>query len=169
MQFAIGLPDEPVEHSGASGQHQEYHAVARHATARLCGFLHQMDIAVESNGRLRASRYEGRGAVESTPRSGPMKRILFVDDEASLLEGLRRLLRPQRARWETMFATGGEEALRMLDDCPFDVVVTDMRMPGMDGAELLKRVRDRFPCVVRIGLSCYTQMESTLQALTLAH
>ncbi len=98
-----------------------------------------------------------------------MKRILFVDDEASLLEGLRRLLRPQRARWETMFAAGGEEALRMLDHCPCDVVVTDMRMPGVDGAELLKRVRTRFPGVVRIVLSGYCDMESTLRAVTVAH
>jgi HD-like signal output (HDOD) protein len=98
-----------------------------------------------------------------------MKRILFVDDDPSLLEALRRMLRPQRARWETMFAGGGEDALRMLELSPFDVVVTDMRMPGMDGAQLLERVRDRFPGVVRIVLSGYCEMASTLRAVPVAH
>src|ERR1035437_1130520 len=94
-----------------------------------------------------------------------MKRILFVDDQPSLLEGLQRMLRPQRARWEPMFASGGEAALRMLEASPFDVVVTGMRMPGMDGAQFLECVRDRFPGVVRIILSGYCEMESTLRAV----
>jgi HD-like signal output (HDOD) protein/CheY-like chemotaxis protein len=98
-----------------------------------------------------------------------MKRILFVDDEAALLEGLRRMLRPQRARWDMMFAGGGESALRMMESCPFDVVVTDMRMPGMDGAQLLERVRERFPGVVRIVLSGFCDMESALRAVPVAH
>ena len=98
-----------------------------------------------------------------------MKRILFVDDQPSLLEGLQRMLRPQRARWEPMFASGGEAALRMLEASPFDVVVTGMRMPGMDGAQFLECVRDRFPGVVRIILSGYCEMESTLRAVPVAH
>ena len=100
---------------------------------------------------------------------GTMKHILFVDDEPSLLEGLRRMLRPHRARWDTMFASGGENALRMMQDSPFDVVVTDMRMPGMDGAQLLECVRDRFPGVVRIVLSGYCEMESMIRAAPVAH
>ena len=98
-----------------------------------------------------------------------MKRILFVDDEPSLLEGLQRMLRPQRTHWEMSFAGGGEEALRMLEGSLFDVVVTDMRMPGMDGAQLLGIVRDRFPGVVRIILSGYCEMESTLRAVPVTH
>lgn len=98
-----------------------------------------------------------------------MKRILFVDDEPSLLEGLRRMLRPQRARWEMMFASGGLDALRMLDESPFDIVVTDMRMPVMDGVQLLERVRERFPGMVRIVLSGYSDMGSTLRAVSVAH
>ena len=96
-------------------------------------------------------------------------RILFVDDEATLLEGLRRTLRPQRARWEMEFASGGLDALRMMDVSRFDVVVTDMRMPGMDGAQLLEQVRERFPRAVRIVLSGYCDMESTLRAVNFAH
>src|ERR1035437_3732569 len=67
-----------------------------------------------------------------------------------------------------MFARGGEAALRMLEASPFDVVVTGMRMPGMDGAQFLECVRDRFPGVVRIILSGYCEMESTLRAVPVA-
>jgi len=82
-----------------------------------------------------------------------LKHVLFVDDEPSLLDGLRRKLRLHRAYWDVQFANGGEEALRMLRASSFDVVVTDMRMPGMDGAQFLGHVPDQFPAVVRIVLS----------------
>lgn len=98
-----------------------------------------------------------------------MKRILFVDDDPNLLEGLRRMLRPHRARWDMMFANGGEAGLRMLEVGFCDVVVTDMRMPGMDGAQFLELVRVRFPGAVRIVLSGNCEMESTLRAVPVAH
>ena len=66
-----------------------------------------------------------------------MRRVLFVDDEPKILEGLRRMLRPQRHDWEMAFAPGGEAALAMMEASPFDVIVSDMRMPGIDGATLL--------------------------------
>ena len=66
-------------------------------------------------------------------------RILFVDDEVNLLLGLRRMLRSQRDVWEVDFAEGGEEALAKLAEQPFDVLVSDMRMPGMDGAAFLSK------------------------------
>jgi len=98
-----------------------------------------------------------------------MKRILFVDDEPRILEGLQRTLRPQRKLWEMAFANGGREALTALESEPFDVVVTDMRMPGMDGADLLAAVRDRFPAVVRIVLSGYFDTETAMRAVPVAH
>jgi YesN/AraC family two-component response regulator len=63
-------------------------------------------------------------------------RILFVDDEPLILDGLRRSLRPFHKEWDTAYAAGGEEALSMLEREPVDVIVTDMRMPVMDGAML---------------------------------
>jgi HD-like signal output (HDOD) protein len=98
-----------------------------------------------------------------------MKRILFVDDEPCLLDGLKRMLRPQRKEWDTAFANGGEQALAMLAAVPFDVIVTDMRMPVMDGAQLLERVQKRFPGVIRIILSGQFEMDAALRAAPVAH
>ena len=60
-------------------------------------------------------------------------RIVFVDDEPNLLAGLRRMLRIKRDVWDTQFAESGQQALALMAEQPFDVVVSDMRMPGMDG------------------------------------
>ena len=62
-----------------------------------------------------------------------MKKILFVDDETNLLDGLQRMLRSMRKEWQMAFVPGAREALEILGNDSFDVIVTDMRMPGMDG------------------------------------
>ena len=80
-------------------------------------------------------------------------RILFVDDEPNVLDGLRRMLRGMRHQWQMSFATNGHEALEILDGQPYDVVVSDMRMPGMDGVQLLTEIKKRHPTIVRIVLS----------------
>jgi len=98
-----------------------------------------------------------------------VRRILFVDDEPKILEGLQRMLRPMRKEWEMVFANRAEEALRILADSPFDVVVTDMRMPEMDGAHLLAEVQKQFPGVVRLVLSGYFEMEMAMRAVPVAH
>ena len=98
-----------------------------------------------------------------------MKRIIFVDDEPKILDGIRRMLRPMRREWEMVFAGGGEAALAELEAAPFDVVVSDMRMPGMDGATLLKHVQERFPNVVRIVLSGQTDPKAALRVVPVAH
>jgi putative nucleotidyltransferase with HDIG domain len=96
-------------------------------------------------------------------------RILFVDDELSILEGLQNLLRKQRHVWDMVFSLGGEAALAELQKGPFDVIVSDMRMPGMDGATLLTAVRDAYPNVARIVLSGQAERESLARALPVAH
>lgn len=98
-----------------------------------------------------------------------MIRVLFVDDEASLLSGLRRMLYSMRGHWEMHFANGGAEALGVLRSQSIDVLVTDMRMPEMDGAQLLAQVRAEFPEVVRIILSGYSELASMLRGLPVAH
>ena len=98
-----------------------------------------------------------------------LRRLLFVDDDANVLSGLQRLLRPMRQEWQMRFASGGAEALAILSDAPFDVIVTDMRMPGMDGAALLDEVSRSYPGVARIVLSGHADRESTLRVVGPAH
>ncbi|MEZ4699126.1 MAG: response regulator [Rhodothermales bacterium] len=98
-----------------------------------------------------------------------MRRILFVDDESRILDGIRRMLRPYRNEWDMQFASSGEEALSMLASAPFDVIVSDMRMPGMDGSELLSRVQKDYPDIVRIVLSGHAELSAMLRALSVAH
>lgn len=96
-------------------------------------------------------------------------RVLFVDDEPRILDGVRRSLRGQRGQWDMSFVTGGAEALDLLGQSPHDVVVSDMRMPGMDGAELLTLVSHRHPEVARIVLSGHTEPEAALRVAMVAH
>ena len=97
------------------------------------------------------------------------KRILFVDDEPMLLTGLKRSLRPMRGEWEMVFAAGGEEALAAIDRQAFDIIVTDMRMPGMDGAQLLEEVQKRSPQTLRMVLSGQSDRETILRSVNPAH
>lgn len=98
-----------------------------------------------------------------------MKRILFVDDETRLLEALKRTLRPLHDECDLRFVTSGLEALQMLDREPFDMLITDIRMPGMDGSELLAAVREQHPEVTRIILSGTTDLDLTVQTAVTAH
>jgi len=97
------------------------------------------------------------------------KRILFVDDEPMILNGLQRTLRKMRHEWEMMFVSSGTEALQILDANPMDVVVTDLKMPEMDGSQLLREIKNRQPHVVRIVLSGHVKHDMTLQSLQIAH
>lgn len=96
-------------------------------------------------------------------------RVMFVDDESRILSGIERALMMQDNEWEYLFANSGQEALAMLEEQPVDVVVSDMRMPFMDGAELLSQVRHRWPATIRIILSGYSEPDATLRMLDVAH
>src|ERR1051326_6396191 len=99
----------------------------------------------------------------------PLKRILFVDDESNVLQGLRRMLRPFRDKWECEFAGSGGEALDLMNRRPADVIVSDMMMPGMNGAELLEQVRRCHPKTVRLILSGHAERELILKCVSCAH
>ena len=101
--------------------------------------------------------------------TAPSLRVVFVDDEPYVLQALSRLLRPMRAEWQMEFAPSAPAALEILAQGPFDAVVTDMRMPGMDGAELLDEVKRRHPHVVRIVLSGQADQASVLRSLGSTH
>ncbi len=98
-----------------------------------------------------------------------VKHILFVDDEQQILDGLRDVLRKERRQWDMVFALGGVAALEELAKRPFDVVVSDMRMPGMDGVAFLQAVKERHPAVARIVLSGHAEQDMVLRALPVAH
>ena len=97
------------------------------------------------------------------------KRILFVDDEPMILQGIQHSLRDMRAEWEVKLANSGAEALETMAQTPFDVVITDMRMPGMDGAQLLDLVKVKFPRTVRIILSGQSDRETILRSVGPSH
>ncbi len=92
-----------------------------------------------------------------------------MDDEPNILMGLRRMLRIMRHEWEMRFAESGSDALAMLDREPFDVVVSDIRMPDMDGSQLLQKVKRSYPMIVRIVMSGHSEHEMILKSVRLAH
>ncbi|MFQ5753214.1 MAG: response regulator, partial [bacterium] len=97
------------------------------------------------------------------------KRILFVDDEVNVLQGLQRMLRSMRNEWQMEFALCGQKALEIMSQTPFDMIVSDMRMPGMDGAELLNEVMQRYPDIVRIILSGQASKEEIIKSIGPTH
>ena len=98
-----------------------------------------------------------------------LKRILFVDDEPLVLMGLQRSLRSMREEWEMVFANGGPAALEAIGRQTFDIVVTDMKMPGMDGAQVLEEVKKRSPQTLRMILSGQADRETVLRCVNPAH
>jgi response regulator RpfG family c-di-GMP phosphodiesterase len=108
-----------------------------------------------------ASEVPALTAAASAP--GAAWTVLCVDDEPSILSALKRVLRSEDCK--VLLAGGGLEALALLEEHPVDVVVSDMRMPGMDGAELLAQVRARWPGTSRILLTGYADMKATIAAI----
>jgi HD-like signal output (HDOD) protein/CheY-like chemotaxis protein len=98
-----------------------------------------------------------------------LPRVLFVDDEPAILAGLSRMLRPLRHEIQSEFVGSGVEALERLLKEPFDVVIADIRMPGMDGAALLEAVQRLHPHVIRIVLSGHADVSAALRAVPVAH
>ncbi|WP_026601201.1 HD domain-containing phosphohydrolase [Methylomonas sp. 11b] len=89
--------------------------------------------------------------------------LLFVDDEPNVLKALRRLFRG--AEYQVYMAEGGADGLEILAQHPIDLIISDMRMPQMDGAEFLTRAAERWPNIVRILLTGYADIESTIAAV----
>lgn len=98
-----------------------------------------------------------------------MTRVLFVDDEPILLRSMARALRGREIAWEPRFAGSGTEALLALEREPFDIVVSDVRMPGMDGVTLLGHVRDRHPHVARFALTGQSAVADGARAVGAIH
>ena len=97
------------------------------------------------------------------------RQILFVDDEPEYLTLLQGILQPAEPGWEMKFASGGLQALEMMNRTRFDVVVTDMCMPEMDGAELLQEIMRRSPQTMRIIVSGRLDRENILRLTIPTH
>ncbi|KAA0985369.1 HD domain-containing phosphohydrolase [Pseudomonas sp. ANT_J28] len=90
-------------------------------------------------------------------------KVLLVDDEESILNSLRRLLRGQP--YELLLATSGAQALEIMEQHSIDLVMTDARMPNMDGATLLARIHQLYPTITRILLTGYADMPTIIKAI----
>ena len=97
------------------------------------------------------------------------RHLLFVDDEPRILDGLRRQLHAKRDEWDMAYAVSSAEALQLLAQKPYDVVISDMRMPEMDGAQLLQAVRELYPNTARLVLSAQSDKDTLIRALGPAH
>ncbi|MEZ7197096.1 response regulator [Pseudodesulfovibrio karagichevae] len=96
-------------------------------------------------------------------------RLLFVDDETNVLAALRRMLRNKRDHWDMALVNSGQAALEALGKVRFDVIVSDIKMPGMDGAELLTRVKDAYPGTIRIALSGQVDLNEVIRSIRSVH
>ena len=92
-----------------------------------------------------------------------MHTVLFVDDDANILKAIQRILRNERM--DVITASGGQEALNILEKTDIEVVVSDQDMPGMSGVELLSRIRDQHPATVRMMLTGFTAMDVAVEAV----
>jgi CheY-like chemotaxis protein len=111
-------------------------------------------------------------AFSAPPTSGPsvrLPRVLLVDDDPIVLRALRRLLLGARPGWEIDMAESVEAALLLIEAKAYDVVVTDLHMPVLDGLSLLERLRAEQPSVMRVIHSSHVESLSPEQAQELAH
>lgn len=95
--------------------------------------------------------------------------VLFVDDDDSIINGLRRMMHPMRNKWELFYVTGGKEALDLLEKTKIDVIISDIRMPVIDGNQLLTQIKAKYPHIVRITLSGYANDSLALRNARIVH
>jgi HD-like signal output (HDOD) protein len=95
--------------------------------------------------------------------------LLLVDDEPEIINGYRRILHSMKNEWGLFFALSGEEALEILKVEQIDVVITDMRMPSMDGTMLLSKVKKYYPQTLRLILSGHIDEQKAVNATGVAH
>jgi len=98
-----------------------------------------------------------------------MRNILFVDDDRDLLDSVRARLYKHRHDWNMRFVLSGDEAIAAMEQQQFDLVVSDVRMPGMDGGQLLTVVKQRWPDAMRIIVSGYSDPVQAVRLTSLAH
>lgn len=96
-------------------------------------------------------------------------KILFVDDQQNILSGLERMLHAMRNEWDMKFCSSGKDALLLMEKQCFDVIIADIKMPDLDGAQLLKKVEEICPATIRFILSGHSDQELVFQTVGHAH
>ena len=91
--------------------------------------------------------------------------ILFVDDEPLILKAIENSLYRQRKIWSMKFATSGQGALEILSETSCAVVISDMRMPGMDGIQLLQEVKEKYTNIIRVMLTGTADIQTAIDAI----
>ena len=91
--------------------------------------------------------------------------ILFVDDEPLILKAIENSLFRKRKLWSMKFATSGQTALEILDEAACAVIISDMRMPGIDGIQLLQKVKERYPHIIRVMLTGTADVQTAIDAI----
>lgn len=98
-----------------------------------------------------------------------LPKILFVDDEDRILQGLKRMLRPLSSSYELLFASSADEALKIICKEKINIICSDMKMPQKDGAQLLAEIQNIAPSTIRLVLSGQAEESHILRALPYAH
>lgn len=99
------------------------------------------------------------------PTDTKLAHILVVDDEGAIRYSISKTL--QRVGYQVSAAASGEEALAMLDEHDIDVVLTDIRMPGLTGVELLARIKEKAPDAIVILMTAYASLGTAVESLRL--
>jgi DNA-binding NtrC family response regulator len=115
--------------------------------------------------RLREAVRSERPRGEAVLTLGPQVRVLLVDDEVELLESLQPVL--ERRGLKVMTAASGEKGLAILDETVIDVVVLDIKMPGLDGLEVLRRIKAKRPEVEVVLLTGHPTLDTAREGLKL--
>lgn len=97
------------------------------------------------------------------------KRILMVDDDHSVLDGIRRLLHRRKDEWKIEFVTNGSDALSVMRKNKYDIIISDLLMPGMNGVILLEKVKQKYPETIRFMLSGYNDKALIDKAVRVVH
>lgn len=115
------------------------------------------------------NRLQGGTSLSGKPGAPSKPTVLFVDDEENILNGIRRFMRTRRELWSSKFACGGADAIDILRETKIDLVITDMRMPGVDGAALLEWISSEKPGIIRFVLSGEADVAETYRIVGRSH
>jgi DNA-binding NtrC family response regulator len=164
LQIHKKLPDLPVILLTGHGSLEDAFQTAKAGIADYLAKPVDIDVLAE----------KVRKAMTKVPKTDLTKtassiteniRVMLVDDEIDFLTGIKKVL--DRRRMEVITADSGEKALSLLKENPIDIIVLDLKMPGMDGIEALKRVKQAYPGIEVIILTGHPTVESALEVIRL--